>query len=880
MFCERCGAACLPEDTYCPGCGQIISVEAASISNVAAQQVAFFCEHCGEKQEIGASFCDHCGTKHTVEVAQTDSFATQLWQKGEKKCLHCDAMLMEEDLFCAQCGVPQNVHESALSIPSNTTQTKASATQLETSGNALSNFSQVYSPTLASDGAQVSLLKLLAVPAIFCLCVGLLVFVGLQTTSSWNPTQNPSESGTVQSDGTAQGSLLESALKEQYNAAVKALNENDFVTATQLFDAVIAAKKDYAQAYVGLAKAYLSMKETAKAVQTLQIGYQITRNDTIRAMEIELGVMVDGGTATIALEQVDTSQYPLVRLYYSIANPDNGEPVYALEKNDFSIQEKSSDGKFEQRQILDVTQLEIGGGISTTVIADISGSMDENNKFTLAQDAIKQFVQSMQFDNGDQAEILAFDNFVYEVHSFSTDATALASSVDTMQLGGTTALYDALYAATTRLSVQNTAKCIIAFTDGNDNESTTAPSEIIDNANRYHIPIFLIGVGEASTIDDTYLRMIAEETGGVYRHIEDITQLSDIYVGIYAENKKMYLVEYESGQELAFEMPRETQLHLDSIRKVQGECTQLVTPQTASVDENNVNVYAMNGGAGAQQHYEYGNATGNIVNCGYMAQKGDWIYYRNGEDGNKLYKVHINGSQRQKLTDDACYCIGVVGDFVYYSNESEDDALYRVRLDGSEREMLSSDKTFYINVVGDWIYYKNGSDGNCMYKIRTDGTARQKLTDHESWNINVIGNTIYYQARFDEKDKDLWLLYSIATNGGNAQQVISDKVGVVVVVGDYIYYRNNSDEGSLYRVRLDGEDKQQLSADKSYYVNITNNYIYYGHVDQNDMLYRVRTDGTGRELVSSRPVNFVNIAGDLIMYKNPLTEQMEYLGIS
>ncbi|MEG1012016.1 MAG: DUF5050 domain-containing protein [Ruthenibacterium sp.] len=79
-------------------------------------------------------------------------------------------------------------------------------------------------------------------------------------------------------------------------------------------------------------------------------------------------------------------------------------------------------------------------------------------------------------------------------------------------------------------------------------------------------------------------------------------------------------------------------------------------------------------------------------------------------DENKLYKVHINGSQRQKLTDDACYSIGVVGNYVYYSSESEDDALYRIKTDGSERTLLSGDKTFYINVVGDWIYYKNAKD--------------------------------------------------------------------------------------------------------------------------------------------------------------------------
>ncbi|MEG2673092.1 MAG: DUF5050 domain-containing protein [Ruthenibacterium sp.] len=887
MFCERCGATCLPEDTYCPDCGQKLTSDSLSQGGTEkqAEQAEFYCEECGEKQEAGAMFCARCGAKFVSETAQ-DGFAIEPKQNEGKKCPRCGAQNTEEDLFCAQCGAPQDGSIRTPTVTASVAQAKPAAA---TSANGVPAADKAI-PAASATAFHPSALqfKKMAIVAVFGLCVVLLVLFGprvlpkMQTSASSESSASSasSDSEVSKPSQTVKEDALSPTLIGQYDAATKALNENDFSTAIPLFEAVIAAKKDYAQAYVGLAKAYLGMEETARATQTLQTGYQITSNDTIRAMEIELGVMVDGGTATVALEQIDTSQYPLVRLYYNITNPANNEPVYALTKDDFSVREKSTDGNWQQRKILNVSQLETGGGISTSVIADISGSMQDNNKLPLAQSAIKQFVQNMKYENGDQVEILAFDTFVYEVHPFSTDVNALANSVDTMMLGGRTALYDALYAATTRLCVQNTAKCIIAFTDGNDNESTTTPSEIIDNARRYHIPVFLIGVGEASTIDDTYLRLIAEQTGGIYCHVQDIAQLNDIYASIYTEKKKLYLVEYESGQELMFETPRETQLTLDSARKVQGECTQLVTPQRAVVDENNVNVYTIDGAASGQTQYEYGNATGNIVNCGYMAQKGDWVYYRNGEDGNKLYKVHSNGSQRQKLTNDACYCIGVVSDYVYYSNESENDAMYRVKTDGSQRTMLTSDETFYINVVGDWIYYKNASDGNCMYKIKTDGTGRQKLTSHGSWNINVIGDTIYYQARLDEKDKDMWLLYSMDTNGNNAQQVISDKVGVVIVVGDYIYYRNNSDDGSLYRVRLNGQDKQQLNADKSYYVNITNNYIYYGSVQEDDALYRVRTDGTGRELISTRSVNFVNIAGDLIMYQNPKTEQIEYLNIS
>ena len=42
-----------------------------------------------------------------------------------------------------------------------------------------------------------------------------------------------------------------------------------------------------------------------------------------------------------------------------------------------------------------------------------------------------------------------------------------------------------------------------------------------------------------------------------------------------------------------------------------------------------------------------GNTVGNIVNGGYVALQDDWLYYRNVSDGHKLYKIRIDGTDRQ-----------------------------------------------------------------------------------------------------------------------------------------------------------------------------------------------------------------------------------------
>ena len=62
-----------------------------------------------------------------------------------------------------------------------------------------------------------------------------------------------------------------------------------------------------------------------------------------------------------------------------------------------------------------------------------------------------------------------------------------------------------------------------------------------------------------------------------------------------------------------------------------------------------------------------GNTPGNIVNGGYVAQQGDWIYYCNVSLGYTLYKIRTDGSERTKLSDDSSLYINVIGDWVLLS---------------------------------------------------------------------------------------------------------------------------------------------------------------------------------------------------------------------
>ena len=92
-------------------------------------------------------------------------------------------------------------------------------------------------------------------------------------------------------------------------------------------------------------------------------------------------------------------------------------------------------------------------------------------------------------------------------------------------------------------------------------------------------------------------------------------------------------------------------------------------------------------------------------------------------DGEKLYKV-ISSGAKVKLNEDKSWYINAYGDWVYYSNASNGNKLYKVRKDGSRRIKLNDDLTFHINIIGDWIFYSNIQ---ANYMIKNDGSHRGKI---------------------------------------------------------------------------------------------------------------------------------------------------------
>lgn len=96
----------------------------------------------------------------------------------------------------------------------------------------------------------------------------------------------------------------------------------------------------------------------------------------------------------------------------------------------------------------------------------------------------------------------------------------------------------------------------------------------------------------------------------------------------------------------------------------------------------------------------------------------NWIFYINKEDY-RIYKIKLDGSQKQKVNDDWTTFMNVHNGWIYFINDV-DQSVNRIRTDGTQKQQLTDDKGRLIFVTTDWIFYTNPTN-NKMYKMAHDG---------------------------------------------------------------------------------------------------------------------------------------------------------------
>jgi Ca-activated chloride channel family protein len=167
------------------------------------------------------------------------------------------------------------------------------------------------------------------------------------------------------------------------------------------------------------------------------------------------------------------------------------------------------------------------------LVVDVSGSM-RGEKIQNAQVALRVFIDQMQGDL-EQVGLIEFSSDVQEtvpLDELKNNRTRLLSTIEILQVGGNTALLDAVdlaYKSLQRRADAERINAIVVMTDGLENKSAIGLNQLIRKLEAQEdVPVVVFCIAYGKDADRYTLQRIAEATGGQLRE-GDLETIRELY---------------------------------------------------------------------------------------------------------------------------------------------------------------------------------------------------------------------------------------------------------------------------------------------------------------------------------------------------------------
>lgn len=115
------------------------------------------------------------------------------------------------------------------------------------------------------------------------------------------------------------------------------------------------------------------------------------------------------------------------------------------------------------------------------------------------------------------------------------------------------------------------------------------------------------------------------------------------------------------------------------------------------------------------------------------------IYYIDIADGNKIYRMNMDSSDKELLVDYHCSTYNITGSGIYLYYQVDDGAnngMYRLNLSSMKSEQLLSGDYKQINVTKNYVFFKDIDNSN-TYLVSADGIADVSLFDPDTSDSNT-----------------------------------------------------------------------------------------------------------------------------------------------
>ena len=227
-----------------------------------------------------------------------------------------------------------------------------------------------------------------------------------------------------------------------------------------------------------------------------------------------------------------------------IAMDKHGKFVRDLNKSDFAILD---DHKPPQSIVNFAQQTDLP--LQLGLLIDTSGSV--NGRFQFEQDAAAGFLQHTIRVHYDHAFVMGFNSRSHVAQEYTDNVSLLETGIHSLQDGGGTALYDAIYTACKTHMMNDDSdhpvrRALIIVSDGEDNQSEHTRAQAIEMAERAQVIIYTISTDDSGLIlrGDKILQQLADSTGGRAFFPFKMKDIKNSFAAIEDELRSQYVVSY------------------------------------------------------------------------------------------------------------------------------------------------------------------------------------------------------------------------------------------------------------------------------------------------------------------------------------------------
>jgi VWFA-related protein len=225
----------------------------------------------------------------------------------------------------------------------------------------------------------------------------------------------------------------------------------------------------------------------------------------------------------------------LVRVEVSVTR--KGAPLRGLGVSDFELRDN---GRPQELQLA----LEEEAPVDAALVLDMSMSV-RGPKLDALKDAARAFLDGLR--EGEQAALVAFREEVLLLEPFAADRARLRRALDRAQPRGSTALRDAVYAALRLREPGPHRTAVVVFSDGIDNMSWLAASEVVEAASRSEAVVYGVAVRERGEKQEPFLRDVVRATGGQIFEAASERDLRARFLDVLSGIRSRYVLSYTPG---------------------------------------------------------------------------------------------------------------------------------------------------------------------------------------------------------------------------------------------------------------------------------------------------------------------------------------------